>query len=671
MRALPKAMRATCAGGFALVAVLALAGLPARAQERIRPGEGAMATVSRPVVQPLPAQDSLRLNAALSRLGRDPRDLEALLDAGNAALSLGDVDAASGFFRRADQVSSKDPRVKAGLAGAMVRSGNPLGAIPLFDEAEKAGALPGTIASDRGLAYDLVGDNVTAQRLYRLALQRGPDAEVTRRLALSQAIAGDKRGTEATLLPLLRDQDKSAWRTRTFALAILGQSEEAIRTAKTILPEDLAESMAPYLRYMPQLTPAQQAAAANLGSFPRASEIGRDDPRFAQYAAAAAPKVAAATAAAPTPTLSRSARAAQAREKAREQAREQAQEQARAESRRQARGSSSSSARAAPPVPQPGREIAPRPGETAAALIAAAPPATASTSMSAPVGASAVPSVPPLAAIASGQKPTPPAAPVVTSPSVAPRARPSVAFTPPLPSGAPAAARPAATLAPTAAAAPARAVPPARTSAQPARPGFDLAQLPRSVETPAPAVTPAPTPAPVAATPAPAAAVAAAPVAPAPAPPAAAPRISLAEAFGDLGKPSTAAAASAGAVDISRFTPARPKADPAKTPPAKATPAKPAPPSHPSRIWVQLGVGRDKAALALDWKKLLKQAPAAFKGRKPYVSDMGRTNRMLTGPFDTAAQANKFVAELRAAKVTDTMVWTSPAGQVVDSIASR
>ncbi len=172
----------------ALACVLALPGL-ASAQQRIRPGE----SVARPVVQPLPSPDNLKLNTALSRLGRDPRDLDALIDAGNAALAMGDADAASGFFKRANQVNSRDPRVKGGLAGALVRSGDPIGAIALFDEAERAGAQASLLAGDRGLAYDLVGDNAAAQRLYRLALARAPNEEITRRLSLRLAISGDRQ----------------------------------------------------------------------------------------------------------------------------------------------------------------------------------------------------------------------------------------------------------------------------------------------------------------------------------------------------------------------------------------------------------------------------------------------------------------------------------------------
>ncbi|MDE2621264.1 MAG: tetratricopeptide repeat protein, partial [Sphingomonadales bacterium] len=240
---------------------------------------------AQPVVQPLPrASASHALNAALARLGRDPRDLDALIDAGKAALGMGDIDAAIGFFARADQLSPNNMRVKAGLAAALVRSENPYDAIPLFAEADKAGALDPALLADRGLAYDLVGDNATAQRYYRDAITAQPSDDTLRRLALSQAIAGDRAGMELTLAPLLQRQDKAAWRTRAFALAILKKPEEAIAIADQTMPVDMAQSIAPYLRYMPRLTAAQQAAAANFGRFPRAAEIGRDDPRVALYA---------------------------------------------------------------------------------------------------------------------------------------------------------------------------------------------------------------------------------------------------------------------------------------------------------------------------------------------------------------------------------------------------
>lgn len=242
-------------------------------------------SVSRPVVQPLPPPGVASLGDALRRLARDARNVDALIDAGNASLELNDVEAAIGFFGRAQDLSPGNARVKLGLAGAFVRSGRPIDALRLFDEAERAGASTAAFASERGLAYDLVGDNAAAQAQYRQALAAGEDPEIVRRLAISQAIAGDREGFERTLYPQLEREDYAGFRTRAFGLAILGDEEEAVAIAETVMPPDLSAQIAPYLRYMGRLTKAQQAAAVNLGAFPRAAQIGRDDPRIAQYSA--------------------------------------------------------------------------------------------------------------------------------------------------------------------------------------------------------------------------------------------------------------------------------------------------------------------------------------------------------------------------------------------------
>lgn len=258
----------------AMVAVLGLAlAAPAAAQ-----GSGAAAQPSAP-----PALENL--NTALDALADTPNDVSALLRAGWASLKLGDTQASLGFFRRADRAAPANGEAKAGEASAMLRLHDPVSAVKLFAAAEGSGAPMARYAGDRGLALDLVGQNVAAQRNYRLALAQNNDPEIVRRLALSQAISGDERAAEATLLPLLKQQDLSAYRTRAFALAILGKGEEAVSIAEKLLPADLSSRMAPYLRYMPRLTRAQQAAAANLGEFPPASEIGRDDPQIAVLSA--------------------------------------------------------------------------------------------------------------------------------------------------------------------------------------------------------------------------------------------------------------------------------------------------------------------------------------------------------------------------------------------------
>lgn len=268
-----------CSMRIAALAVAALAAWPHAA---------AAQAYAQPMVQALPDPAALRLNDALRRLAQDPRSLAALVDAGQASLSLDDVDAAEGFYRRAEGVAPADGRVKAGLASVLVRRLQPVEALRLFAEAEQAGEPMRFHAAERGLAYDLIGDNAKAQEQYRLFLSLGDDPLVTRRLALSQAISGDQRASETTLLPLLQRTDLAAYRTRAFALAILGKPDEAVSIAETMLPAALAGRMAPYLRYMPRLTRAQQAAAANLGVFPQAAQIGRDDPALAAFVPPAA-----------------------------------------------------------------------------------------------------------------------------------------------------------------------------------------------------------------------------------------------------------------------------------------------------------------------------------------------------------------------------------------------
>lgn len=116
-----------------------------------------------------------------------------------------------------------------------------------------------------------------------------------------------------------------------------------------------------------------------------------------------------------------------------------------------------------------------------------------------------------------------------------------------------------------------------------------------------------------------------------------------------------------GAVDVRKLAQARARAEAAKAPPK---------PIHPSRVWVQVGTGRDTGALGFTWRGLVKDNPALFKGQSPSITDWGRTNRLLAGPFATEAAADAFLAKARKAEI-DAFVWTSPAGQVVDPLPQR
>ncbi|MBF9152455.1 SPOR domain-containing protein [Novosphingobium jiangmenense] len=694
------------------------------------------ATVSRPVVQSTTPSPSRELNAALARLASDPRNVSALFDAANAALKLGDSDAALGFLARADEVQPGNARTKALLGKAQLVAENPVEAIRAFDEAERAGADTFAMAADRALAYDLVGDNARAQRWYQVALSRGSDDEITRRYAMSLAISGDRRGAESLLAPLIEKQDRAAWRTRTFAMAVTGGPDEAVAIAYASMPQDLASGIAPYLRYMPRLTPAQQAAAANFGRFPRAADIGRDDPRVVQYAALN-PRAPRSAEAGLIPTGAPLGPSSTSSEKP---------------SREKRRRPGKSETAAAAVVVRPAVRTTPSgelPPVQTSANASPAPTSTPPAPVTPPVPRPAVlsaldvppgtqrPTVPPIRSAQQAATPAVPARIVSTptptttiAPSPNPIAKPGFQqdlTSPPVSTPAQVAS---ATRPPVAPSAPASApTTPAPTTtinqsgqALASASGFDLAKVGSGTNSASPAPVPSPTP-PAASSPAVAKVTPPQPTpSPTPTQTAAAstppPARDLASLFKSFAPPPEERAASVPAVDITRIAPkgaAKPaKADPrgerpdgptdvsrvpAKEPekPAakeavklgkdgkpirdpkqgakdakdvKDAKAKKAAPSHPSRIWVQVLTGANKDVMDNEWRRLVKEAPEVLRGRKPYLSPWRSNFRLLTGPFDSEADAQEFVTKLRKSGVSSYQ-WTSPAGQAVDTLSLK
>ncbi len=208
---------------------------------------------------------------ALSRHVRvrasNPRDFNALIGAGKAALELGDVQAAAGFFGRAEESYPNAPAAKAGLGAAMAHMGDPDGAIFYFDQASRLGASALAIALDRGLARDLNGDLGAAQSDYRLAVQALNSDEGRRRLALSLAIGRDRAGALSAIQPLLNRRDPAAQRTRAFVLALVGDQAGAAQSIEAVMPGGSAR-FAPFFTLLPHLSIQEKAAAVHLGMFP-------------------------------------------------------------------------------------------------------------------------------------------------------------------------------------------------------------------------------------------------------------------------------------------------------------------------------------------------------------------------------------------------------------------
>lgn len=233
---------------------------------------GASAPLFGQMVQPIPGvtapDPAIMLSAHLRTLAANPRNVLALLGAGQAAIDVGDPNAALGFFARADEVSPRNARAKAGLASALILLEKPDDALRMFGEAVSLGIDESEIAKDRALAYDLRGDNRRAQRDYVVAMRRGNDDEVTRRYALSLGISGDRSQALTVLDPLLRKQDQAAWRARAFILAMNNDVSGANAVARQVMPASLAATMSPFLSRLASLNPAERAHAVNFGTVP-------------------------------------------------------------------------------------------------------------------------------------------------------------------------------------------------------------------------------------------------------------------------------------------------------------------------------------------------------------------------------------------------------------------
>lgn len=215
---------------------------------------------------PAGTSDADQLASEMRLLAADPTNLDGLIRAGQLSLRLGDVTAAAAFFTRAERISPNDPRVKAGEGSLLVQAERPGEALRRFADAERLGFPAQNFAADRGLAYDLIGEQDRAQRDYRLAQRSGTgNDETVRRYALSLAISGRGDLAEAQLEPLLRRSDRAAWRVRAFILAMGGDQAGADRIAVSMMPPGFAAGLRPFFQRLPTLSPADRAFAVNFG----------------------------------------------------------------------------------------------------------------------------------------------------------------------------------------------------------------------------------------------------------------------------------------------------------------------------------------------------------------------------------------------------------------------
>jgi Flp pilus assembly protein TadD len=539
------------------------------------------------------------LRAAMRRISFNSSDADAMADAGNASLTLGDANAALNFFTRANALRPGNSRIVSGLATATVRTENPFEALRLFDQAIRLGANERSIALDRALAFDLLGNFGRAQQDYKLARTASISDDLIIRQAVSLSLAGQKEAADAMLLPLLHRNSSPAWRARAFMLAARGELRESTKVAQGFMDVSSALRMERFFRLMPSLTDAQKAAAIHLGHFPTSQAVGRDSEQVRRIASTLpqTPVVSgnnrlipsgAALGAKSTPARDSKNPPKPDRKRDRK-ARERAEIQAVAANIPEAQKLpktdtsrlSTATARAKTEEAQASRiasvnnNALPVP-ETARPLVSAALPRPASTLTPAPTAAAAI-------------------APVPTQSGGSMKAASPISLAPAVAGKAPE---------------PAPALPVASSS-------FDLGAIVGAIDIPESEQQPSQVP-----------------------------------------------------VDLKKLKPLTPKAtaEPAKVDPKVLAKAK-AQKDHPARYWVQIATGNANA-LGLDYRKLIKTYAALLKGRNPYTSEWGRTDRLLVGPFPDLKAAKKWEADYKKAG-GDAFMWKSEIGEVVNPLKTK
>lgn len=600
---------------------------------------------------------AVELRSAMRRIAQYANDADALADAGNASLTLGDANAALNFFTRANALRPNNGRIVSGLATATVRTENPFEALRLFDDAVRLGISERSIAVDRALAFDLLGNFARAQQDYKLARTASTSDDLIIRQAISLSLAGDKSAADGLLLPLLKKNNAAAWRARAFMLAARGDFRESTKVTQGFMDANSAQRMERFLRLMPELTGAQQAAAIHLGHFPASHNVGRDSEQVRRVASTIPPVevsrsesrlIPAGDPLGPKATKSKAVK----------------EEKKRSRRDRNAKSDQAvkvASANIPDAIKLPKTDNSRMVTSTARAKIEEAQVAKATTisrSSQLPAPESARPlvniAIPQRAPVKMSSTGTLPAANSNALPTTSPvSTQAQVVQSQPV-------APPRSIMTPVSMAGNAPLTTPVSTgsltgSMQAASPnGQNITGTSNSLLRPAEA------------SPVKAAATAKTYDAPA----SAKTPFDLAAVVGSIKIPDSEYKPSAVPVDLKKLKPVAAKLTaPELVKAGKADPkvaVKIAVPTYPARFWVQIATG-EGSALGYDFRKWAKKSPELFKGRDGWTSAWGKTSRLLVGPFADLKASKKWEADFRKAGGNG-YGWKSENGTVVTAL---
>ena len=160
----------------------------------------------------------------------------------------------------------QDAEAQLLLATSLNELGRPADALAALAEAEKAGAvpIPSQLWTQRGIAYDMAGNHLEAQRAFSHAITLNPgEWQLPMRLALSLALQGDYPAALRILQMQVNDplMERPVRETLAIIYGLSGQIEQALEIARTATGQDLGDSQRGYLAMLPKL-PAQGRAYA-------------------------------------------------------------------------------------------------------------------------------------------------------------------------------------------------------------------------------------------------------------------------------------------------------------------------------------------------------------------------------------------------------------------------
>lgn len=201
-------------------------------------------------------------------LSEKPDSEEALRGLVGLAVRTGRAGAVFDEAVRLASLRPADPEAQLWLASSLNETGRPADALAALDAAEKAGTVPSPaqVWVQRGIARDMLGDHLEAQRAFSNAVTLNPsDGQAPQRLALSLALQEDYQAALRILQMQVNDplMERPVRETLAIIYALSGQTEQAVEIARTATGSDLADSQRGYLERLPALSAPGKAYAAH------------------------------------------------------------------------------------------------------------------------------------------------------------------------------------------------------------------------------------------------------------------------------------------------------------------------------------------------------------------------------------------------------------------------